>query len=393
MKRKAGKMSKRYVYVKRRYVFLFALVDTLGYFIRGIFRVVISPKHHIAPNVTKITVIELAHLGDVLAATPAIRLLKKKFPAACITCVVSPWSEDIISGNPDIDEIIIYRASWFDRIDKKPFSLKETIAFIKQLRQKRFDIGIDMRGDVRVIFLMWLAGIKYRVGYAFTGGGFLLSNAVFFDAGKKQGTHQIDHNINLIKAIDFGKDVQSLDRRMTVSFSESDKSYIEGYLKANAVVAGDFLIAVHPGAGLAAKRWPVERFNLLIDRILEGHRVKIVLVGGPYETDLAKRFSAKMRTDVVNAIGSTTIKQLAALLKRCSLFIGADSGIMHIVSAVEIPMVIIWSGNAKTTLWGPLSQGAVVIDKPLEAISVEDVLKEVSRSISGRAARTRSENL
>lgn len=381
MKRKAGKMSKRYVYVKRRYVFLFALVDALGYFIRGIFNAVFPIAYDLSGQIKKIAVIELAHLGDVLVATPAIRLLKKKFPDASITCVLSPWSEDIISGNPDIDEIIIYRASWFDRIDKKPFSLKETASFIRQLRQKRFDLGIDMRGDVRVIFLMWLAGIKYRVGYAFTGGGFLLSNAVLFDAGKRQGTHQIDHNINLIKAIDFGKDVQSLDRRMTVSFSESDKSYIEGYLKANAVVTGDFLIAVHPGAGLAAKRWPSERFNLLIDRILEGHRVKIALVGGPHEADLTKRFSARMRADVVNTIGSTTIKQLAALLKRCSLFIGADSGLMHVASAMEIPMVIIWSGNAKTTLWGPLSQGAVVIDKLLEDISVGDVMDAVSKQI------------
>lgn len=385
-------MKKRYVYVKKRYIFLFTLIDTIGYFIRGIFNAVFPIACDLSGQIKKIAVIELAHLGDVLVATPAIRLLKKKFPDASITCVLSPWSEEIISGNPDIDEIIIYRASWFDRIDKKPFSLKETASFIRQLRQKRFDLGIDMRGDVRVIFLMWLAGIKYRVGYAFTGGGFLLNKAVPFDVGKRQGTHQIDHNINLIKAIDFGKDAQSLDRRMTIHFSESDKSYIEGYLKANAVVAGDFLIAVHPGAGLAAKRWPIERFNLLIEEILEGHRVKIALVGGPHEADLAKRFSARMRADVVNAMGSTTIKQLAALLKRCSLFIGADSGLMHMASAVEIPMVIIWSGNAKTTLWGPLSQGAVVIDKPLEDISVEDVLKEVSRSISKRAARTRSEN-
>lgn len=371
-------MNKRYVYVKKRYIFLFSLTDAIGYFIRAVFRTVIPFSSNTLSDVKKIVVIELAHLGDVLAATPAMRLLRKKFPDARITCVVSPWGKDIVSGNPDIDEIIVYRASWFDRLDKKPFSLMETLAFIKQLRRQRFDLGIDMRGDVRVIFLMWLGKIKYRIGYGFTGGGFLLSKAVPFDARKRQDTHQIDHDINLIRAIDFGRQMDAIDRKMLVFFSEQDKAYIEGYLEENSISAEDFLIAVHSGAGLAVKCWPVEKFRLLIGQLFEKYRVKIILVGGPHELGYAHALDTK---GIVNAIGYTSIKQLAALLKRSQLFIGADSGLMHIASALGTPIVAIWSGQGKPSLWTPLSEKNIIIDKPLADIAVEDVMSAVSKQM------------
>jgi len=372
-------MKKKYVYVKKRYIFLFTLLDAAGYFISGIFKAIFSITGDLPGRGKNIAVIELAHMGDVLAITPAIRLLKKKFPASRIICVVSPWNKDIISGNPDIDEIIVYRASWFDRIGKKPFSLKETAVFIGQLRQKKIDLGIDMRGDVRVIFLMWVAGIKYRVGYAFTGGGFLLNKAVPFEVDKRQDRHQIDHNIRLINAINFTIQEDGISRKMAVFFSDIDKSNIERYLETNSIGQEDFLIAIHPGTGLAVKCWPVEKFKMLIEQILQRYKVKIVLVGGPSEVNYACELDCE---GVVNAIGHTGIKQLMALLKRSNLFVGGDSGLMHIASAVGTPIAAIWSGQSRPSLWAPLSGENIIIDKPLADISVKDAMDAVSKQIS-----------
>ena len=372
---------RRYAYVKKGYTFLFGLIDAVGYFMRGIFKIIL-PSGRGPKEVKRIAVIELAHLGDVLVATPAIRLLRKKFPGAHIAVVVSPWSEDIITGNPDIDEVVRYRASWFDRIEKKRFSLKETLGFIRTLRRGSFDLGIDMRCDVRVILLMWLGRIKYRVGYGFTGGGFLLSKVVPFDVEKRQDRHQIDHNIDLVKAAAPGKKIDGIDRRMAVYFSESDQRHIEGYLRANSITKEDFLIAIQPGTGLPSKSWPVEKFDLLVDKILKTHKVKIILVGGPQETHLGDKIAASGHTDLVSAIGHTSIKQLMALLKRCRLFIGGDSGLMHFASAAGAPIIAIWSGRSRPSLWRPLSKEAIIIDKPLKDINVEDVLSGVSEQLN-----------
>jgi len=377
---------RRYAYVKKRYTFLFCLIDTAGYFIRAIFKTILPPKEGPAVDIKRIVVIELAHLGDALVTTPAIRLLRNKFPNAHIAMVVSPWSKDIITGNPDIDEVILYRASWFDRIEKKHFSLKETLLFVRRLRGANFDLGIDMRCDIRVVLLMWLGKVKYRVGYGFTGGGFLLSQVVPFDIEKRQAKHQIDHNINLVKSIGLGRKVDSADRKMALYFSGADKGHIEEYLKANSITEEDFLIAIHPGAGLPSKCWPAEKFDLLIDKISKQYKAKIILVGGPDEVHLAEKIAASRRVKVINAIGHTSLKQLMALLKICHLFIGGDSGLMHIASAAETPIVAIWSGKSKPSLWEPLSEQTVIIDKPLKDISVEDVLDGVLKQLkrSGR---------
>ncbi len=373
---------RRYAYVKKRYAFLFGLIDAAGYFIFNIFKAILPRGVEPGGEVKRIAVIELAHLGDVLVATPAIRLLRKKFPGAHIAVVVSPWSEDIITGNPDIDEVVRYRASWFDRIEKKHFSLKETLGFIRTLRRGSFDLGIDMRCDVRVILLMWLGRIKYRVGYGFTGGGFLLSKVVPFDVEKRQDRHQIDHNIDLVKAAGPGKKIDGIDRRMAVYFSDADQRYIDGYLRANSITKEDFLIAIQPGTGLPSKSWPVEKFDLLVGKILKTHKVKIILVGGPQETHLGDKIAASGHADLVNAIGRTSIKQLMALLKRCRLFIGANSGLMHFASAAGAPIIAIWSGRSRPSLWRPLSEEAIIIDKPLEDIGVEDVLSGVSEHLN-----------
>ena len=348
-------------------------------------------------EVKKITVIELAHLGDVLAVTPALNLLRKRFPDASITAVVSPWGRGILEGSPDLDEIVTYRASWFDRIEKERFSLYETISFLRIMRRKRFDLGLDMRGDFRVILLMWLCGIKKRAGYDFAGGKFLLTDIVSIDAEKRQDTHQIDHNLNLVSSIGGGAGVEGHDRTLRIFYSETDLARAEEFLKERGVLKSDFLIAVHLGSGLASKCWPIERFALLIEKLVEKGKTRIVLVGGPEEMPLVEKIGPSPLPKVINAVGKTGVKQLAALLKRCDLFVGGDSAVMHVASAAATPIVAIWGGHNKPSHWMPLGKEDIVIHKKvrcgpcglktcddlkcLKLITVEDVLDALEKQM------------
>ncbi|MEI8348647.1 MAG: glycosyltransferase family 9 protein [Candidatus Omnitrophota bacterium] len=356
-------MSRRYVYTKKRYVLLFFIVDFFGFLFYRIFS--FFKKLAIEAAVKRIVVVELAHLGDVLAITPALHLLRKKFPQSAITVIVSPWTKEAIAGNPDVDEVLVYRASWFDRETKRPFSFRETKAFIKIIRAKAFDLGIDLRGDARTILLMWFGGIKKRIGYVYAGAGFLLTDIIPFDVNLRQEKHQIAHNMAFIEAIGPRESINS-DLRMRIFFSEEDRQYINTFLRSNGITESDFLLVVHPGSGLASKCWPIERFAELLGRITCAYPVKIVVVGGAQEKELSLKLRVLTKAVFVDATGKTTVKQLAALMSSCRLFIGSDSGVMHIACASGVPVVAIWGGHNKPAHWGPLVEQATVIHKEIE---------------------------
>ena len=354
-------MGKRYIYVKKRYVILVSIIDFVGSMIFAVINYLKGARRKF--KIEKIAVIELAHIGDVLAITPAIHLLRKRFPDASITAIVSPWSKDVLSGNTDVNDIITYRAAWFDRIDRKSFSLSETMSFVRSMRGRGYDMGVDMRGDFRAILLIWLCGIKKRVGYGCAGGKFFLTDIVPFEPEKRQDAHQVDHNLNLIRAIDGGMVYEEADRRLRIFYSDRDIEYIDGFLRDRGISSGDFLIAVHPGSGLPAKRWPLKNYTLLIDKIIERYGAGIVLVGGHEEECLTVELGPSILPKVINAAGKTSINQLAALLKKCGLFVGGDSAVMHIASAMATPIVAIWGGHNKPSHWMPLGRTDIVIHK------------------------------
>lgn len=386
-------MSRRYVYKKKRYILIFSIIDFFGFLLNKLFFFFKKSISNIP--IKKIVVIELAHIGDVLAITPALHILRKKFPQSLITVAVSPWAQEVITGNPDIDEILVYNASWFNRNKKSYWSLTKAVAFIKLLRAKKFDMGIDLRGDVRTILLMRLSGIKKRVGYGFTGGAFMLTDIMPFDVGQRQNKHQIEHNIDFITSIGEGLPYHERDMSLKIFFSDKDILYVDKLLKDNNTTNKDFLIAIHPGAGIATKRWPAGRFSLLINEILKEYKVKIILVGGE-EDDLLKL--PGLGPSLINLTGKTNLKQLAALLKKCNLFIGGDSGVMHIASAVGIPIVAIWGGQNKPSHWKPLLDTAIVVHKEVDCspcglitckdlkclndISIEDVFVAVAKQLN-----------
>lgn len=386
-------MSKRYIYKKKRYIFLAHLVDFLGFMLYRPFSFLRKQPQGAA--IKKILVIELAHIGDVLAITPALNVLRKKFPESSITVAVAPWAKDILSGNPDVNEILVYGTPWFERSKKPVFSTKEAKDFIKLLKSREFDMAIDLRGDIRNIFFMKLGGAKKRIGYSFSGAGFLLTDIVAFDVEKRQDKHQVEHNINFVLSIKEGNACEPVNPSLKLFLSKEDSDYADNMFKSENIEAGDFLIAVHPGAGTATKRWMPERFSSLIEEILKRYKAKILLVGGKGEADLLKL--PGIDKNLINLTGKTNIKQLAAILHRCNLFIGGDSGVMHVAEAQNIPVIAIWGGQNKPGHWKPLSEGAVVIHKEvscgpcgliecktlkcLGAIAVEDVLKVVDEHV------------
>jgi heptosyltransferase-2/heptosyltransferase-3 len=149
--------------------------------------------------VSRIAVLRLDHIGDVIMAAAVLKPLKKAHPSASIDLVVPTWALDVVRSSPDVSQVTLFDAPWFDRAWQAGFlkCLFGVFDLARILRQGRYDAIIDLRGDFRHIFAMWLSGAKKRVSYGVTGGGYLLTD----EGAYRKGAHQTELNMALARVI------------------------------------------------------------------------------------------------------------------------------------------------------------------------------------------------
>jgi len=294
--------------------FLF-IIDAIGYlfFFWLKFRRLKEPK--------RILLIRLEHVGDVLMATPAFRSLRRRFPNARIDVLVRDFTAPILKGNSSIDRIITWNAPWLSKLGKKaPWS--SVTRMVRALRKEHYDLAIDFHGDIRNILLA-SAVARYRIGFGVRGLGFLLNKTVPYRG------HTIGRNLRLAKAL--GADTR--DPSMELHVSAADERFAQSNLKSGRWAC------IAPGAGRAEKNWLPERWAAVADKLIERYDMRIVLTGSEREAALVASITSQMRNPAVDLSGKTSLSQLAAVVKRCSLVVCPDSGTMHIARALEVPVV------------------------------------------------------
>lgn len=376
----------KYVFKNKVYRALIPVFDILGsmaFLPSKLFR----KQAPVSPE--KILIVRLDHIGDFVCTTPIFKNLKKRFPQATITVLINSASKELAYRDPNVDKVITFSPFYLARGDNSS-QLKGLIRVIKDVKNIGFDLGMDPRGDLLSILIMWLGGIKYRVGYGITGGGFLLSKESRYD----QSAHIIDRNLALLKDLD----VPIEDKAPAVHFNEKDADGTEKLLheKWNSSLRGQSLffpegpvkaVVIHPFAGAKAKEWSRAKFQELIDR-LKKDGLSVLLVGS--ETDEA------YFTNVIDMRGRLSLPQLAYLIKETGFFIGLDSGPANIAAALNVPSVIICSGTNIPQLWIPNNPNVRFIYKDtgckpcenkicpeerynncMESVSVDDVIKAV----------------
>jgi len=295
-------------------------------------------------DIKSILLIRLDHLGDVLLTTPAFRSLKHRFPHARITMVVKEWALEAVKKNPYIDRIIIFNSFW--TISKKEATKIEGIhgicQLIRQLRKERFDLAIDFRGDFRNILIAYLLGANRRVSYAIRGGGFLLTHSVPYEPG----IHEIDKNLKLLTSVG----INSEDGQPELYFNDTDMGWVEQIFEQQGINLNHKNIALHHGAASQYKRWDVERFMVLAERLTENNCTNVLIFGGPYEGKAHQL--GERRQKGIFLMPNMTICQMAAAFKRCKLLVCNDSGPMHVGIAVGTPTVAIF-GPTYPQRFGP----------------------------------------
>lgn len=311
-------------------------------------------KRNIFGDVKKIAVIKTGAIGDVLMSTPFLRVLRKRFPKAEIDYYVGAWAKDVLAGNPNLSKVIAFDQSIFFK--KK---ILGALKLARQIRNEKYDLCFILDKHYFMNLFAYLCKIPLRVGFDRYGEGFANTLNVRYGPVK----HEIDYYLELAYRIGAKK---TENRNLEMFLSKKDTKFADEFFRKNkienavAVVPGG---AKNPGEPVHfVRRWPAEKFLELTEKI----KNPVVLLGGPGDAEVAEFMLKNLkRKQVYSLVGKTSLKEAAAVMKKCSSVVCCDSGLMHIASAVNKKIISIF-GPTNPARKAPLHKESAAIWKDQE---------------------------
>lgn len=306
----------------------------------------------------RILAVKLADLGDLLTVTPALQALRAAHPTARIDLLVPPSSAGLLKGSDYIDSILTFDKFPFDR--KRGLlsisRLLQTARFLVELRLSRYDAIVLFHhfatrwGTFKFAAVSYASGAKVRAGLD-NGRGYFL-NLRLPDEGFG-AMHEVDYWLNLAGLLGANT---GTGWRPHIAIGDAARSQAANLTANMGRNRARSLVAVHPGAGWysRARIWPVQGFAAVAKGLIESHDADLVILGGPDEAEAASTLERLVGEPehLANLTGRTSILETAALIERCDLFLGNDSGPMHIAAAVGTPVVAVF-GPSNIRAWGP----------------------------------------
>jgi heptosyltransferase-2 len=291
----------------------------------------------------RILIVNVNWVGDVIFSTPFIRAVRDAYPDARIACLIHPRCKEMLESNPRLDELIVYDEEYSHK------SLLGKLKLVLELRKRHFDVAFLLHRSFTKALITFLAGVKERVGYTTKNRGFMLTKAVPEPA---TAAHKVEYFLAL--AIAYG--IYPKDNSYEFFVSDSDKRSVEAFLIKNGVASTDKIVVICPGGNWDPKRWPKDNFAKLSDRLTDELGVRIVIAGARKDISLADDIKKRMMNKPVVACGTTTLKELGALLGRADLVIANDTGPMHMAVAMKAKVVALF-GPTSQELTGPYGTG------------------------------------
>jgi lipopolysaccharide heptosyltransferase I len=293
----------------------------------------------------KILVLRLSAVGDVIRTLPAIKALKENDPTFHITWIVEEPSRTFLESQPEVDRVILFpRRRWTGGITS-PWGLLQTAGemgrFIRQLRNEQFDVVLDFHGILKSGILAFLSGAPRRIGFdrrSTKEGNFLFSNVKV--RLPQKSISRYERNITLLRGMGLEVDYPKPD----LHIPPGERASIEAFFHQLPTAPQRPLIAIHPGtnAKAAFKRWMPERYALLADRLIRELRATVIFTWGPGEREWVEDIRGKMTVASLVAPRTGSLTQLGEVLRQCDLYVGGDTGPMHVASLVGTPVVAIF---------------------------------------------------
>jgi heptosyltransferase-2 len=318
--------------------------------------------------VDRILVVKLADLGDVLTATPAMRALRLAHPAAHIGALVTPKSAPLLQGTDLVDEIIPFDKALFDRPLSAGASLPLALGLGRRLQSMRWDAvalfhHLTTSFGVAKYAALCLASRAKRIAGLDNGRGWFLTERVRDDGFGER--HEADYWLGVAGLLDGWNPEPAYE----VPVSSADRGWAEQQA-ARLLMDGAGILAIHPGSGAfsLARRWPPERFATVVRALVSRHDLRPMIIQGPGPDESLLARAVAVGAGGAEIVGpAPAIGALVALLEHVRLFVGNESGVMHLAVTAGAPIVAIF-GPTNDRAWGPYP-----LDAPRHAVVRESL--------------------
>ena len=315
----------------------------------------------------KIILIKNDLIGDIILSSNVIRELRKEFPKAKIALVCSELNKSIVEKNHYIDELIV--------LNSTPRTFKDILSYLKasiKIRKEKYDLGVELRGSFsNIFFLMFLSGVKYRIGfYSQYYGKFFLNYSKTKKDYKNKKRHCVFQRLDLINN---GLGLNRKNYWPEIWTDKEDERYTNELMKKHILKKKQFICIV-PDASMEKKAWPIKKFDKLIKALRKKYpKQKIILLG----TDSTKlEFLKKSNPHTIMLIREP-LRTVYCLFRKSSLVIAHDGGAMHIAWVGYTPTLGLIEKYLPLKYIEPLGKNSHYIYKVLKRLSVEEVMQKI----------------
>ena len=294
----------------------------------------------------KILIVRTDRIGDVVLSLPMAELVKKKYPDCKVAYLIRKYTSPLIDGNPYIDEVVIVEESDGEILFGEN---------LEKIKSKNFDTCVVVNPTLKISLMMFLAGVRNRIGTGYRLYSFLFNKKVF-EHRKHAEKHELEYNINLLNKIDVGfKDFSNgIEFHLKVDEKSSEK--INSILDEKGFKSGNKIVIIHPGSGGSSVDLPKEKLIELTKMIGSLNNVTVIITGSKSESELCKQF--EISESVINLSGQLDLYLLKALINRADLFISNSTGPMHIAAALGVYVVGFFPKilSCSQKRWGPYTE-------------------------------------
>ncbi len=304
--------------------------------------------------VKRILILRYRFIGDTILTVPFLRNLRYAEPDAHIVWVVAPGSSEVVQGIPYVDELIYWDPVTIHADSRGTHrTFGDKLRFILGLRSQKFDKVYVLKRSLSSALMAFFSGARERIGFDTEGRGFLLTKRVPY----RHDQHEVENFLDVLRAD--GIAIQDDYLESWITFEEGRSA--DELLVREGVAPEEKLVLLHPFAATPQRGWPLEDFARLAV-LLREQGVRVGVLGSPREKELFEPLRTLFGPDCVDFVGKCPLRVTMALLKRCALFIGNDSGIMHLAAASGIPLVALF-GPQSPVKFGPWSEKAAILYK------------------------------
>jgi heptosyltransferase-1 len=294
-------------------------------------------------------------MGDNIMTTPVVTALKENCPQASLTYVVEEPFREIVEGNPYLDKVIV--------LPRKQKS-KDLIKSIKNIRRTKYDVLIDLFGGPKAAWITLFTKAKLKIGYAVKYKSFIYHRRIS-RSPEKGSIHSVENHINLVRAL--GIKVNSIPPLLVPEASEEEKEKVSDFIEKNNLNSSK-IVVFHIGAGNIFRDWGKDNLIELTKMLSQRSEIRIVLVGATKDQKRAKQIIKKSDAPLFSLVGELGLKELRELINRSDLFVGPDSGPMHLAASTDAPIVA-YFGPTLPAHFRPWKADSLIIEKEYECRS------------------------